>query len=241
LKSRSTLVLAVLSLLGLALIVSGIVAAQSGLHSIALSTNQSFDWRVSGYIEFKAISDGTINTEAGSITVKMGDMVRIVVDSVNTGNILINRNGQVDIRNLRVEAIYVNEVPAASSTVITSTSNLLCDVGSVNSTLRLEVTLKQEASSGQASLTIDGQEYVKTNKYRYIIVYGITVTSDEGLNLNNGGNKFSGAAAGVEFVDSSGSVQVIGVPEAEVWGFAAAVSLIAALVLYSRRYSWLKS
>jgi len=242
LKSRTMRTLIALSLLGLVLIVAGIAAAQSELHSVTLTTDQSFDWRVSGYIEFKAVSDGTIRTGAGSISVKEGDTVRIVVNAVNAGNILIKSgNGLVNIKNLPVEAIYVNGGLAASNTVIDSTNNLRCDVSSFNSTLRLEVTLKQGESSGQASLTVDGQNLVKSNSYSgYIIVYGVTTPSSRDLNLNIGGNYLDGAASGVEFVDSSGSVQIIGVPEAEIWGLAAATPIVAAFVLHGRKYIQLK-
>jgi len=239
LKSRTVSVLAAFSLLGLVLIVAGIAAAQSELHSVTLTTNDNFDWRVYGYIEFRAVSDGTIRTGAGSIAVKMGDTVRIVVNAVNAGSILINgRNGLVSINGLPVEAVYVNGGLAASNTVIDSTNNLRCDVSSIISTLRIEVTLKQGRSSGQASLTVDGQQLVKSNSYSgYIIVYGATVSSSRDLNLNIGGNYLDGAAEGVEFVDISGSVQIIGVSEVDIWGLAAAAPIVAAFALRSRRYS----
>jgi len=243
-KSRTVLVLAALSLLGVALIVAGIAAAQSELHSVTLDTDQNFDWVVTGYIEFRNVyrwGSSTISTAAGSITVNNGDKVRIVVNAVNSGYIWIGTNGWVDIRNLPVDAIYVNDELKASNTVITSTTNLQCDVSSVNSTLRIYATLKQDVSYGWASLTVDGNQLISAWNYDgYIIVYGATVTTSRSLNLNIGGTYFDGVASGVEFVDSSGNVQVIGVPEVGIQGLAVAAPLVAGLALYSRRYSWLK-
>jgi len=240
-KSRTISVLIALSLLGLALIVAGIVAAQSGLYSVTLTTNQNFNWRVSGYIEFRAASDGTIKTGAGSIAVNSGDTVRIVVNAVNIGRIWIGADGWIDIRNLPVDAIYVNRELKASKTVITSTKDLQCDVSNVSSTLRIEVTLKQGVSYGWASLTVDNNQLVNAWNYSgYIIVYGVTVTSSGDLNLNIGGNYLDGAAEGVEFVDISGNVQIIGVPEVEIQGLVAAVPLVAAFALHGRKYIQLK-
>jgi len=243
-RSRTVLVLAALSLLGAALIVAGIATAQSELHSVTLDTDTNFDWVVTGYIEFRNVypwGSGTINTAAVSITVNSGDTVKIVVDAVNSGYIWIGTDGWVDIRNLPVDAIYVNGELKASNTVITSTRNLQCDVNTVSSTLRIYVTLKQGVSYGWASLIVDGSQLVSTWNYGgYIIVYGATVTTSRSLNLNIGGTYFDGAASGVEFVDSNGNVQVIGVPEVGIQGLAVAAPLVAGLALYSRRYSWLK-
>lgn len=239
-KPRASLVLTALSLLGVVVIIAGIAAAQTELHSATLDTDSNFNWRVSGYIEFKNIypwGSVTIETEAGSITVNYGDTVRIIVNAVNRGYMWIGTDGWITIRNLPVDSIYVNGELKASNTVITSTKNLRADVNSVNSTLKVEAVLKQGVSYGWASLTVDNNQLVNAWNYNgYIIVYGATVTSSKSLNLNIGGTYLDGVASGVEFVDSSGNVQVIGVPEVEPQGLTVVASAIVAFLLYSRRY-----
>jgi len=237
-------VLAALSLLGVALIIAGITAAQGELHSVTLDTDSNFDWRVTGYIEFRNTypwGSSTISTGVGSITVNNGDVVRIVVNAVNNGYIWIGTNGWITIQDLPVDAIYVNDELKASNTVITSTSNLQCDVNSVDSTLRIEASLKQGASYGWASLTVDNNQLVNAWNYNgYIIVYGATVTASKSLNLNIARTYLDGATSGVEFVDSGGNVQVIGVPEVDIQGLAVVAPVAAAIMLYGRRHNWLR-
>jgi len=243
-KPRASLVLIALSLLGVVVIIAGIAAAQTELHLVTLNTNNDFNWRVSGYIEFKNIyrstSHGirtTIETKAGSITVDYGDTVKIIVNAVNSGKVWIGTDGWIDIQGLPIDSIYVNGELKASNTVITSTNNLQADVKSVNSTLRIEAVLKPGVSYGWASLTVDSNQLVNAWNYNgYIIVYGATVTSSKSLNLNIGGTYLDGVASGVEFVDSSGNVQVIGVPEVGPQGLTVVASAIVAFLLYSRRY-----
>jgi len=247
-RFKALSVLAALSLLGVALIIAGITAAQGELHSVTLNTDSNFDWRVTGYIEFRNTypwRPSTINTGVGSITVNKGDVVKIVVNAANTGYIWIGTDGWIDIRDLQVDAIYVNDELKASNTVITSTSNLQCDVNSVDSTLRIEASLKQGVSYGWASLTVDNNQLVNAWNYNgYIIVYGATVTASKSLNLNiartRTGTYLDGAASGVEFIDSGGNVQVIGVPEVDIQGLAVVAPVAAAIMLYGRRQSWLR-
>jgi len=248
-RSRTVLVLAAISLLGVALIVAG-DAAQSELYSVTLATDKSFDWRAYGYIEFRVISSGTISTRAGTINLNSGDVVKVVVNAVNVGGITVDKNVNngkhyITLSSLPVEAIYVNSQLVASSTYIDRTlgdgDRLYIDLSSLKSTLRVEVTLKQGANYGWAWLTVNGNTLVSSQSYRgYFIVYGATATSSKRLVVNLGGTYFDGAAEGVELVDSSGSVQIIGVPEADIWGLAAAAPIVAAFALRSRRYSWSK-
>jgi len=173
--------------------------------------------------------------------VNNGDVVRIVVNAVNSGYIWIGTDGSITIQDLPVDAIYVNGELKASNTVITSTRNLQCDVNSVDSTLRIEASLKQGVSYGWASLTVDNNRLVNAWNYNgYIIVYGATVTASKSLNLNIAGTYLDGAASGVEFVDSSGNVQVIGVPEVDIQGLAVVAPVAAVIILYGRRHNWLR-
>jgi len=71
-------------------------------------------------------------------------------------------------------------------------------------------------------------------------VYGATVTASKSLNLNIAGNYLDGTASGVEFVDSSGNVQVIGVPEVDAQGLAVVAPVAAAIMLYAGRHNWLR-
>jgi len=249
-RYRALSVLTVLSLLGVVLIIAGFTAAQSELYSVTLSTDKNFDWRAYGYIEFKVAVNGAFSTRAGTIYVNSGDIVRVVVNSVNQGYIAINKNDQkgryyINLSSLPVEAIYVNGQLVASNTVIDRTIGdadcLYIAPSSVNSTLRVEVVLKQDASYGYAWLTVNGNTLVSSRSYSgYFIVYGATVTSDKRLVVNLGGTYLYGVASGVEFVDSSGSVQVIGVPEVDAQGLAIVAPVAVAIMLYGRRYSWLR-
>ena len=197
-------VIALVALLGIVLLSAGIMAiAEEEQHSVTVNTDDNFNWKVTGYIEFTYDdpwgNPGTISTASGTITVNPGDRVKIVVDSLNEGNIWFGSDGWLDITGLPVEAIYVNGELVASDTVIIS-ANMHYDVSSVVSTLKLEVTPKQGEEYGWAQLVVDGQTLINQWNYSgYIIVYNIAPSQSASLNFNIGGQYLSGVAAGVEW------------------------------------------
>lgn len=204
-------------LLSLSLFATG-AAAQNTQYNVTLSTDDGFDWKVTGYIEFtmdNPYGSATIKTSNGDITVNPGDRVKIIVNATSSGGgvIWFGSSGWADIRSLHVDAIYVNGELVAGDTAITDTSNLHYDVNSVDSTLRVLATLKPGVDYDWAQLTVDGETLIDAWNYTgYVIVYNVAPSSSQDLNLDISGKYLNAVAEGVEFT-TDGVVNVIGVDE----------------------------
>ena len=211
-------IVSLLALLGVSVLVTGLAALAAGeQHDVVLKTDSNFEWRVIGYIEYTHDNpwgnSATIQTSSGSITVKPGDRVKIVVDAVNQGKIWFGTDNWMQLDNLPVKAIYVNGELVASGTMIIWT-NMYYDLQSLVSTLKIKATLKQGKEYGWAQLTIDGDDYISRWDYDgYFIVYNIAPSQSKDLNLDIESQYFEGVGKGIEWVNESGNVRVIGVDE----------------------------
>jgi len=232
-RDRAMLIASIFALIGVAMLVTGFISttvAQS--YTVTLNSNNNFDWRVSGYIEY--IYTGTyatsIPTSSGSISINPGDRVRIVVNTVNQGYIWFGSDGYLTIQNLPVQSIYINNNPVASNTIITNVANMPYDINTVNSTLNVYVSLVQGNSYGWLKLSINGNTIVSQWNYDgYVIVYSVGPSSTQSLNLNIGGRYLEGVAEGIETPSNT-----IGVSELSLPGIA--ISMIPISMAIYRIY-----
>jgi hypothetical protein len=197
--------LAALAVLGLVLLFSGIESmASTATHTVILNAPYG-DWTVSGKIVFTVAEwGGTISVGGSTITLNEGDKVEIDISGASTGKVWFGNDGWVYIESLPIEALYVNGELNASNTQITS-ANINYDVGSVESTLKVEVEM---SSAAWTKLNVDGQDVINGEYKGYIIVYNIAPTSSVSLNLDIDGKYLESGAEGVEW-----NGNVIGVPE----------------------------
>ncbi|MEL9940044.1 MAG: cellulase family glycosylhydrolase [Ignisphaera sp.] len=137
---------------------------------------------LSGVLQFKVLSGGTISTSSGSISIPSGATVSIDFAS-SSGSLWIGADGWMSASGISVKAIYVNGNQVAGSTTITGVTNVRVDLSSIMTSLTLTIS-----GSGWTQITYGGQTLVSGSNSQTIVIPNIGATSSQPLNLNMGSN-----------------------------------------------------
>lgn len=134
----------------------------------------------SGSIEFIATSFSRLRIAGagGSLDLKPGDQVVLVVHDVDEGVFNIASDGYVTIQNLNVEEIWVNGIIRRRNVRILSATDLIVEVSSILSDLLLEVP---STSSGYTYLAVNGTTVIDGETNTYITVRGLTASETQDL------------------------------------------------------------